>query len=168
MKNLETEFMSEPLVKLADDNYSKDSLTSPSSEEQSQDSETELEAIRRKLRANWRPASTLDVTDKNPNMGYRYVVNEEENIRKKKAEGWEFVNKTTGITGDPNDELHSSDGAKRHRELVLMANDKKVLEARAKALESTNRRSEAEIFNQTQRDLGPARRTDGRDKIVIE
>ena len=49
-----------------------------------------------------------------------------------------------------------------------MANDKKVLEARAKALESTNRRSEAEIFNQTQRDLGPARRTDGRDKIVIE
>ena len=77
--------------------------------------------------ASWRPARKLDVIHKAPGFRYRYVSTDYANLQKKIAEGWEFVNPSTGIPGQHNPSAREvSDGrqldsVQKMRELVLMA-----------------------------------------------
>jgi hypothetical protein len=119
-------------------------------------------------RDSWRPASTLDVRNKKTGYRYRFCNEEPENVERKEAEGWQFVNRVTGLPGELVDDEHKSDGAKRHRELVLMALPEDVGKERDKYFEGISHRQERGIYEQTKKDLGPARRTDDTDKFVIE
>lgn len=85
------------------------------------------EAPVKKGRASWRPARKLDVINKADGFRYRYVSTDYANLQKKLAEGWQFVNPSTGIPGQHNPSAREvSDGkqldtVQKMRELVLMA-----------------------------------------------
>lgn len=87
----------------------------------------EHEAPVKKGKASWRPARKLDVLKKSPNFRYRYVSTDYANLQKKLAEGWQFVNPSTGIPGQHNPSAREvSDGktidtVQKYRELVVMA-----------------------------------------------
>jgi len=78
-------------------------------------------------RASWRPAKKLDIVNKAPGFRYRYVSVDYTNLQKKLAEGWQFVNPSTGIPGQTAPSAREvSDGRQldsiqKLRELVLMA-----------------------------------------------
>jgi hypothetical protein len=74
----------------------------------------------------WRPASLLEVRNREPGYHYRWVNKEPLNISKKLAEGWEFAEK---------EELVGEDGRVKervteYRTLVLMKIDEETRQAR--------------------------------------
>jgi hypothetical protein len=50
----------------------------------------------KKGKSSWRPASMLDLSNKDPNYRYRWVSKEPGNMMKKTAEGWVPANKING------------------------------------------------------------------------
>jgi hypothetical protein len=118
-------------------------------------------------RAKWKPARRLETFDKDENMGYRFCVDESSNIERKQHEGWNFVNKTTGARANHEMEDAKTSGAKRHRELVLMAAPTEVLEERDAYHQKLNDNSARNIFESTKnRAESMGGNVDG--KIVIE
>lgn len=58
----------------------------------------------KKGNSSWKPASVLDVIDKEPGYRYRWSSKSPDNLAKKQAEGWETVN---GLTSDQSEHLDS-------------------------------------------------------------
>ena len=90
----------------------------------------------KKGRPSWKPASNkLNVVKKVAGFRYRWCDKDEMNIEKKKAEGWEHVNKTTGIPGESGQRSDVPDGksldsTQKYRELELMALPEEVAQER--------------------------------------
>ena len=104
----------------------------------------------KKGRASWRPARKLDALNKAPGFRYRYVSTDYANLQKKLAEGWEFVNPSTGIPGQHNPSAReiadgkNLDTVQKMRELVLMALPEEIALARdAYHAEKTRHRARA-------------------------
>lgn len=53
------------------------------------------EVLMKKGAKSWTPSNLGDLLNKEPGFRYRWVRNEPDNIAKKEAEGWQFVNGTT-------------------------------------------------------------------------
>lgn len=122
---------------------------------------------KKKGRASWRPARKLDITKKAPGFRYRYVSTEYANLQKKLAEGWQFVNPSTGIPGLQNPSAREvSDGkmldsVQKLRELVLMALPEDIaLERDAYHAGKTQHRARA-LEDSLQQDLSKAAGTLG-------
>lgn len=116
---------------------------------------------------SWTPARKLDVIHKAPGFRYRYVSTDYANLQKKLAEGWEFVNPSTGIPGQHNPTAREvSDGrqldsVQKMRELVLMALPEEIgLERDAYHAGKTKHRALA-LENSLQQDLSKAAGTLG-------
>jgi len=130
----------------------------------------------KKGKRTWKPANLLDATGKDPNYRYRMCRNDESNISRKLAEGWEFVNKTT----DPNvrvigagtvEDGAQTDTTQRQRELVAMRLPMELkLQRDAHYAEEVNRRKR-DLKRRVQRDLGTddkGRSAPVTGKIIIE
>lgn len=106
----------------------------------------------KKGHSTWKPQSRLTVANKKPGFRYRFVDKDEMNIQRKLAEGWRFVNTSTGIPGEhvrPNvvGDDNPMDGAMTYRESVVMA----LPEETAK-----------------QRDAWVAERTDAQERDIVK
>jgi len=88
------------------------------------------ESKRSEGRATWQPAARLATFNKDPDKRYKWCDQDPANIERKEAEGWSVVNDVTGNRADHGMEQNRVDGAKRHRELVLMAMPEEVAQAR--------------------------------------
>ena len=85
-----------------------------------------LTEVPKKGNASWNPATRLELRGKKPGWRYRWCDKDPANIEKKLAEGWVFINKTTGLPGELERRDQPHDGSaltttKTYRELVLMA-----------------------------------------------
>ena len=116
----------------------------------------------KKGRASWRPARKLDALNKAPGFRYRYVSTDYANLQKKLAEGWEFVNPSTGIPGQHNPSAReiadgkNLDTVQKMRELVLMALPEDIaLERDAYHAQKTRHRAKA-LENSLTQDLDKA------------
>ena len=85
-----------------------------------------LTEVPKKGNPSWSPATRLDVRNRRAGFRYRWCDKDPANIEKKLAEGWVFVNKTSGLPGELERRDQPHDGSdltttKTYRELVLMA-----------------------------------------------
>ena len=127
----------------------------------------------KKGKKSWRPARKLDALNKAPGFRYRYVSTDYANLQKKLAEGWEFVNPSTGIPGQHNPSAReiadgkNLDTVQKMRELVLMALPEEIaLERDAYHAQKTRHRAQA-LENSLTQDLDKAASATGsRHKAV--
>lgn len=103
--------------------------------------------------AQWRPANRLGTQEQKPGFAYRFVRSDPENIESKEMEGWKFVNQTTGIPGEISDEQNKSVGAKKHKELVLMALPEEIVKQRTEYFTEKTNSTERALKKNLQSDL---------------
>lgn len=109
----------------------------------------------KKGRASWKPARMLDVRNKKPGLRYRWVDKDPQRVEKMLAEGWQFMDRTTGEHIDPKliDGGKLPDGSNSYRDGVVMTLDEETAQERdayyaQKAkdqLAGVNRRAEADL-----------------------
>ena len=80
---------------------------------------------KKKGKSSWAPANRLTVANKQEDFRYRFVDQDAMNVQRKQAEGWQFVNRSTGIPGEHIRPGHVGDdtpidGAMTYRDLVVM------------------------------------------------
>lgn len=91
------------------------------------------EAVLKKGVPSWKPASVTDVTHKDPDSRYRWVNKDSDNLAKKQAEGWNFVDaKTDGSqTSAPRiEDGNSMTSVVEKRDVVLMKIPEEVAQGR--------------------------------------
>jgi hypothetical protein len=108
---------------------------------------------------SWSPSNLGDVREKEPGYRYRWVRKDQDNVEKKKEEGWEFVSskdasKTQAIhpEGRP-DEPHQLTSNVERRDGVLMRLDDETAQARDEYHREKTVRLEAGLRTQTEKDL---------------
>jgi hypothetical protein len=112
----------------------------------------------KKGNTSWKPASVLDVSDKDPNKRYRWVTKTPDNQAKKMAEGWEPV---SGLQSDKAE--HSSnrihDGAaltsvlEKH-DCVLMSIPEEMAQERDAYFNQQSQRQVAGLTAHVKKELG--------------
>ncbi len=118
-------------------------------------------------RPSWRPARKLDVINKSPDFRYRYVSTDYANLQKKLAEGWQFVNPSTGIPGEHAPTAREvSDGKQidtvnKYRELVVMALPEEIAKERDAFYANKSKHRAKALEDQLQTDLNKAARDSG-------
>lgn len=128
---------------------------------------------RKKGNPTWAPASKLDMSNKDPKFRYRWVDRDSQNIEKKEAEGWRFVNKETGIPGEHDrpdlvEDGNPLDSTKTYRELVAMALPEEIGEARDAWVESQTRKQTISIKDRLQKEVAQGGNAEVHGKLVIE
>ncbi len=89
--------------------------------------EKSIKLADKKGRTPWKPASLLTVRNKTSGFRYRWCTNDSDNLRRKEEEGWEYVTSTSGLKGDHDRPINTTDGAPlckddtQYRESTLMA-----------------------------------------------
>ena len=123
---------------------------------------------KKKGTVTWKPAQRLETYEKTPGFRYRWCWKDDANLDKKKAEGWIFVNKTTGIEAEHEQESADIGTAKTHRELVLMALPEELGKARDEYIESETEKKTRGLKKGLQAELakGGAAKVEG--KIIIQ
>jgi hypothetical protein len=119
----------------------------------------------------WRGADRLEVGNRLPDWGYRWIENSPESIQKRESEGFLIVNEMTGIPGDTNTESDGMDGSKKHRELVLAALPEELKAARTEKVQELTERQTAGLKENLEEGLaGISGNHDGHaeGKIVID
>ena len=129
---------------------------------------------KKKGRRSWKPASLLPQYKKNPGYRQRYVSKDEANIKKKLAEGWEFVldeNQEPKAVGDISGrEVHDigtiEDGKPLsstidHRELVLMQLPEELAKQRDEYYQNVVRKRRAGVKQKAQEDQDAAAKKAG-------
>lgn len=108
---------------------------------------------------SWTPSNLGDVINKEDGFRYRWVRKDEDNVSKKKEEGWEFVSGTNNPTakaihptGRP-DEPHQLTTNIERRDGVLMRLDEETAQARDKYHNEKTARLEQRINTQTRSEL---------------
>lgn len=126
----------------------------------------------KKGKAVWRPARRLDLNNKEPDWGYRWMnADDPRYIESKMEEGWVVVNKTTGIKAEKSESDGDGNplaGAVKTRELVAMALPPELKEAREEYFTQLTDARTIGMKKKLDEDLskgGPAR---AEGKIVIE
>lgn len=114
----------------------------------------------RKGNKSWSPSNLGDVIEKEPGFRYRRVRKDDENIAKKKEEGWEFVSainspKTSAIhpTSRP-DEPHRLTSNVEGRDWVAMRLDEEWAQKRDDFHNQKTARLEKRLGTQARQDLG--------------
>jgi len=119
----------------------------------------------------WRGVDRLEVANRLPEWGYRWIENSPESIQKREAEGFLIVNEMTGVPGDTNTESDGMDGSKRHRELVLAALPEELKRARKEHTQELTERQTAGLKESLDEGLAGISGNHGgqaEGKIVIE
>lgn len=113
----------------------------------------------KKGNTSWRPSNLGDVLDKEEGFRYRWVRKDDDNVAKKKDEGWEFVSKinspsTSSIhpAGRP-DEPHQLTSNVERRDGVLMRLDDETAKQRDEYVNGLTSRRETGLKLQTQKEL---------------
>ena len=127
-----------------------------------------------KGRRSWAPARMLDLNGKMPGFRYRWVDVDPSNIRKKLAEGWQFVNKETGHPVEHQDPglMHGGtapDTSVRYRDVVAMALPEETGQARDEYFREINERQIAGVnraASDKMRQVGPDASVHGDLKIT--
>lgn len=122
-------------------------------------------AEQKKGKPTWKPANRLQVR-KEPGWRYRMCSKEEANIAKKQAEGWQYVNTTTGIPGeherpDGVGDGNNLDSAFEYRDLVLMAMPEELAQAREEHYQQITQKQVAGLKKQVKSDVEKAARQAG-------
>lgn len=120
----------------------------------------------KKGKRSWAPAQKLSLVNKQPGFRHRWCDNDPQNIEKKQAEGWVFVDPNQGVKADHEFPEHVSDGkpltsTKTYRELVAMALPEDLAEARDEYHEELTRKQTAGLKHRLETDLGDEARKDG-------
>lgn len=107
---------------------------------------------------SWKPASLLDLKNKDPNFRYRHVRKDDDNIARKLAEGWEFVDgldkvEHTEPTGRP-DLGKRLTSVIEGRDWITMKMPEETARARDEYINAKTAQSEQLLTVQTKRDLG--------------
>jgi hypothetical protein len=123
-------------------------------------SQVQAEApVKRGVRS-WTPSNLGDVIEKEPGFRYRKVRKDDENIAKKREEGWEFV---SGINSPSTkaihpasrpDEPHKITSNVEGRDWIAMRLDEETAAARDAYHNEKSDRLERRIGTQTKNDLG--------------
>lgn len=93
-------------------------------------------AAPKKGKKSWTPSDLGSVINKEDGFRHRWVRKDEDNIAKKKAEGWEFVSSTNGAQTKGKypdsrpDEAHPLTSNIERRDSILMRLDNETAEAR--------------------------------------
>lgn len=109
---------------------------------------------------SWSPSNLSDVVNKEDGFRYRWARKDEDNLAKKKAEGWEFVSdvngsKTKGTHPDGRpDEPHALTSNIERRDAVLMKLDDETAEARDAYMNGETGRRTAALMRTVKQDLG--------------
>lgn len=103
--------------------------------------------VKKGKKPSWKPASRLGELNVPKGYNGRWCSNDEANIQKKLAEGWEFVNKTNfpqmGHVGSGNPDVVDSVGVQggvTYREMVGMMLSAENVEARTEYYKERNRK----------------------------
>ncbi len=134
-----------------------------------------LIANSRKGRRAWKPAQKLALFTKLPGFRYRWCDTDAQNLLRKKAEGWFFVNPTTGAKAEhdnPGDSGQPLDTNASYRDLILMAmTEEDGLDRDAHFQDLTDRQSRG-LLRKAQRDavreIGPDVEIRGVENSTIE
>ena len=119
----------------------------------------------------WAPATKLATFGKEPGINYRWCDKDPQNIERKLAEGWEFVNDTAHKSIETDTDSVSQDdlsGAKQYRELVLMAMPTEMADARAEYFGDQNEKSMRSLKRQLDNEVKAGGDAKTHGKIVIE
>lgn len=121
------------------------------------------EHIIKKGAKSWTPSNLGDLLEKEPGYRYRWVRNEPDNISKKEAEGWQFVNgtnspKTKGsFSASRLDEPSQMTSTPTRRDAVAMRLDDQDEDSTAKQRDKYHndkvKRLEKRIYAGTKKDL---------------
>ena len=129
---------------------------------------------------SWRPATNLNVRNKEPGRRYRWTLNDQAHIERKLEERWYFANPEIGGASAEHTSSHVSDGkpldsTKTYRELVLMAIDESDAKEREAFYQAKTQRQtaglkkELETSNRTEAGKhGAAQIAPIHGRIVIE
>lgn len=109
---------------------------------------------------SWSPSNLGDVIEKEDGFRYRRVRKEDDNVAKKREEGWEFVSginssRTQAVHPSSRpDEPHKLTSNVEGRDWVAMRLDDETAKARDDYHNQKVNRIEKRIFTQTKNDLG--------------
>jgi hypothetical protein len=89
----------------------------------------------KKGKPTWKPASVLDVVNKDPNKRYRLLNKDPDNLAKKKAEGWEIETGLTSGNAELNPDGSQATGknltsAYERRDVILASMPEELAQAR--------------------------------------
>ena len=123
-----------------------------------------------KKKSTWRPAERLTINVKTPGYRTRWCDRDPMNIERKLAEGWRFVNATTGVIAehDPGKDGDSLAGAKTYRELVLMALPEELGKERDKYIQEQTDLQAAGLKSRLEDEMKKGGGAEVRGKITIE
>ncbi len=113
----------------------------------------------KKGKKSWSPSNLGDVQNKEDGFRYRWARKDEDNLAKKREEGWEFVSavnnpKTKGIHPDSRpDEPHPITSNIERRDSVLMRLDEETGLARDEFINAKTNRSTQALLSQTKQGL---------------
>lgn len=116
-----------------------------------------------------RAPDRLAVSEKHPDWGYRWCNSDSGNLERRESEGWLPVNKMTGLPGEAVSESDGMTGAKKHRELTLMAQPQELVKAHHQRVAELTERQTAGLKEKAESELKrshPDAEVHG--KIVIE
>ncbi|MGI9504395.1 MAG: hypothetical protein ACR2RE_15205 [Geminicoccaceae bacterium] len=128
----------------------------------------------KKGKSSWKPAQKLSLYQKQPGFRYRWCdKSDPQNLAKKEAEGWFYVNPETGAKAEhdnPGDSGASLTRASEYRELVLMALPESVAKERDAFFREKTRSQTASIEERARDDakkrIGPEAEVE--PNLVIE
>ena len=128
----------------------------------------ETAAAPKKGRKSWlRTADRLNVQNKDPNYHYRWVdKSNDAKIEIRKSLGYEFVNPSTGATGEAG--TQDVTGAKRMGDLVLMALPMEDKLERDKEISELTDQQTAGLKSALQKDMSGGGVAKAEGKIIIE
>lgn len=114
----------------------------------------------KKGKKSWSPSNLGDVQNKESGFRYRWARKDDDNLAKKREEGWEFVSavnnpKTKSVHPDSRpDEPHTMTSNVERRDSVLMRLDEETAEARDEFINAKTNRSTQALLSQTKQGLG--------------
>lgn len=123
--------------------------------------EAEKEKAKKKGKPSWTWRNRFEVKNKKAGYRYRFVDRTDaSNLSSKLDDGWEFVNRSTGIPGEHDFDYRDVadgqpiDSAHTYREHVLMALPEEVALERDKAVAALTERQTVDIKRRVQSDIG--------------
>lgn len=112
----------------------------------------------KKGNSSWKPASVTDLVDKDPNYRYRLAYKDSDNIAKKKAEGWEIVDKKTDqVSPEKHNRLNdgsSMDTAIVCRDTILMRMPEETALERDAYYDGVNKHRESALTAHVKNEVG--------------
>lgn len=101
--------------------------------------------VLKKGKTSWKPASVVDVIDKDPNKRYRLVNKDPDNMAKKRAEGWEIESKVTSGNAELKHDGSMSVGSQmtstfERKDVILMSMPEEIAKERDAYFEGKTRR----------------------------